>query len=122
MGRWIITTLLDLYCENPKLMHDRVLPRIRLYSGLDRVSSGISRYTKKPLPEREGSTVPRDVLRLLTWREKEGGPEQESNQELLIRRIVEHISGMTDRFIATEYNRLSQGGREVEQQDESYFW
>jgi hypothetical protein len=38
------------------------------------------------------------------------------------RRVIEHIAGMTDRFIANEYNRVNQSGREVEIQDETYLF
>jgi dGTP triphosphohydrolase len=41
---------------------------------------------------------------------------------IFLRRIGEHIAGMTDRFIANEYNRVNESGREVELQDETYFF
>ena len=44
------------------------------------------------------------------------------NNYTLARRIIEHIAGMTDRFVANEYNRVNQCGREVEIQDEMYFY
>ena len=46
----------------------------------------------------------------------------EANILCLFRRIIEHIAGMTDRFITNEYNRLHEAGREVEHHDETYFF
>ncbi len=116
MGNKIITALLELYYKNPRLMHERVWSRLRAYKPLDEgaVTNEIDNYIKKSIVEREKEPLPETVFDALKT--------CEANILCLIRRIIEHIAGMTDRFITNEYNRLNEAGREVEHHDETYFF
>lgn len=119
MGSKVIWFLLDWYYKNPRTMHDRVWTRLRTYPMKPRVSHVVSKWITKPITEKDSCTIPQEVLEKLVG---EKTPEQEANRYSLVRRIIEHIAGMTDRYIANEYNRANQCGREVESQDETYFF
>ncbi|MBN1826882.1 MAG: dNTP triphosphohydrolase [Candidatus Eisenbacteria bacterium] len=127
MGEKVIRYLLNMYLENPRTMHDRVWSRLRAYQEMPNVHPIVKRYIDKSTVERETDTIPQDVLMSLLedpTAEMEGYIEEKwrtSNRYALVRRIIEHVTGMTDRFIANEYNRANQCGREVELQDETYF-
>ncbi len=117
MGKKVIRELLDIYLENPRLMHDRSWAWLRTYSNMDNVSPPVREWIERPINEKE--IIPENVLKRLVDRRD---ANFKYNRYTLIRRIIEHISGMTDRFIANEYNRVHQSGRESELQDELYFF
>ena len=100
-------------------MHDRVWSRLRVYSEHPKVSSSIYDWTKKSIVDREKEILPRNALKDII---DESNINRMGNRFSLIRRIIEHLAGMTDRFISNEYNRINQSGREVELQDETYFF
>ena len=80
-------------------------------------------WIKKTILEREKLVVPENVINHLTDESQESNElKWKANRFSLIRRIIEYISGMTDRFLSNEYNRINQSGREVELQDETYFF
>lgn len=119
MGEKIIWELLDTYLKRPRIMHDRVWSRLRVYSERPIVSVSIYEWTEKSIVDREKEILPRNAFKDLI---DESNTNRMSNRFSLIRRIIEHLAGMTDRFIANEYNRINQSGREVERQDETYFF
>ncbi len=121
MGETILSFLLNAYCKNPKLMHGRVWSRLRTYPHMANVSQPLHHWIAKPIANKEGMTVPDNVLKSLTDT-RANDPNREYNQFSLEMRIIEHLAGMTDRYISNEYNRLTQSGREVERQDETYFF
>lgn len=119
MGEKIIRELLCMYLSRPRIMHDRVWSRLRIYPEMQDVSKPVSDWVHRPIIEKEKMNLPQHVLdRLLD----EKDPKFECNRYSLIRNIINHIAGMTDRFIANEFNRINQSGREVERQDETYFF
>ena len=121
MGMRVIGDLLERYRRNPRTMHDRVWARLRVYNEMNNVAPVIAAFAKKPIVEREMTGLPDDVFRVICDWER-GGDCAEASRYSLVRRIIEHVSGMTDRFIANEYNRAHQCGREIEPQDETYFF
>lgn len=123
MGKKVILHLLNAYLENPRLMHDRVWSRLRCYKDMPEVSPSIRNWQGKPIYEREATVIGDDIYNPLTGKAAAGTEgTYKCNQYSLVRRIIEHLSGMTDRYIINEYNRLTQGGREVEMTDETYFF
>lgn len=122
MGEKIIIFLLNEYFKNPRIMHDRVWSRLRCdYPNWNSMSRDVKEWVEKSIIEREGLTIPEKVLECLVAKQKKNNA-WECDRYALLRRIIEHIAGMTDRFISNEYNRLNQGGRESEIQDETYFF
>lgn len=119
MGEKIIRTLLDVYFHNPRLMHDRVWSRLRTYPGMTNVSRPLHEWIDKPMREKEGTTLPSKAFKSLT---DPNDSNSVCNQFSLAMRIIEHLAGMTDRYISNEYNRLRQSGKEIERQDETYFF
>jgi predicted deoxyguanosinetriphosphate triphosphohydrolase len=123
MGKKIIYELLNEYLSNPRLMHDRVWSRLRCYQDNPNLSAPVDEWIKKTILEREKLVVPENVINHLTDESQESNElKWKANRFSLIRRIIEYISGMTDRFLSNEYNRINQSGREVELQDETYFF
>ena len=119
MGEKIMRFLLNVYFENPRLMHNRVWSRLRRYPGMTNVSRPLHEWISKSMPEKERTILPVSVFKSLT---DPSDPNAVCNQFSLAMRIIEHIAGMTDRYISNEYNRLRQGGKETERQDETYFF
>jgi dGTP triphosphohydrolase len=119
MGEKIIRFLLDSYLKNPRLMHDRVWSRLRIYQEKENVDHAIREWVDKPVSEKENAILPEQVLNCLTDLTRRN---KNANHFSLVRRVVEHVAGMTDRYISNEYNRLNQSGRETEKQDETYFF
>ncbi len=105
-------------------MHDRVWSRLRSYAndvGTDDLSQPILSWIEKSMLDKEQTAISNECLELLA----SGGDndlQKRANRLAFARRIIDHIAGMTDRYIANEYNRLRQSGREVELQDETYFF
>jgi predicted deoxyguanosinetriphosphate triphosphohydrolase len=122
MGKKIIRELLDVYMKEPRIMHDRVWSRLRAYdeSRFRRLSAKVREWAAKDIIERETEAFPKEAFEELTNRSK-AGRFFNNNKYTLVRRIIEYLAGMTDRFIANEYNRVTQSGREVELPDETYF-
>jgi len=119
MGKKIILELLDIFKNNPRTMHDRVWSRLRIYPDNINVSASLSDWVNKPIFEKEKEMLPKKVLE--RFKDTKNATFQ-ADRYSLIRTIINHIAGMTDRFIANEYNRVTQCGREVERQDETYFF
>lgn len=117
MGDKIMRFLLEAYLSYPRLMHDRVWQSLRVYQDRESVSANVQNWCGLPIPVRGHEVFSEDILKNL---QRNG--QFDHNRYTLIRRIIEHIAGMTDRFISNEYNRLHQGGREAEIQDETYFF
>jgi hypothetical protein len=115
MGNKVIRALLDLYLRNPRLMHDRVWTRLREYRGT-RARATVKTWIDLPLAEKDRKVLPEDILDSLK------DTKISKHRYMLVRRIIEHISGMTDRYISAEYNRFVLSGREAELQDETYFF
>jgi dGTP triphosphohydrolase len=127
MGEMVIKELLTNYLKRPRLMHDRVWSRLRIYSGTDNPNpvprdapDPVKQWIGKPITEKDKEVIPESVLEKM--RDQSDGNYAKRNYYSLVRRIVEHVAGMTDRFIANEFSRCKQPGREVEPQDETYFF
>jgi len=109
MGKKIIYELLNEYFSNPRLMHDRVWSRLRWYKDNPNLSEPVDWWINKPILKREKLVVPENVINHLTDESQVANKLQwEANRFSLIRRIIEYISGMTDRFLSNEYNRINQ--------------
>lgn len=119
MGNKIIRNLLDLYLKDPRLMHDRVWSRLRVYRNMENVSLSLQQWVDRALSDKEKSVLDEEVFKCLT---EPDHANRKCNHFTLVRRIIEHVAGMTDRYISNEFNRLNQSGREVEGQDETYFF
>ncbi|MBI9090627.1 MAG: hypothetical protein JEZ12_15530 [Desulfobacterium sp.] len=119
MGDKIIRFLLDTYLKNPRLMHDKVWSRLKTYRNKSNVSRSVKNWVEKDIFSKNTSVLPEEVFQCLT---NEDNPDRNCNYYSLIMRIIEHVSGMTDRYVSNEYNRLNQSGREIETQDETYFF
>jgi predicted deoxyguanosinetriphosphate triphosphohydrolase len=119
MGEKIIHELLSIYLKNPRIMHDRVWARLQSYPGMKGVSVLVKDWIKRPIYEKEKRILPQYILERLM---DENDPHYDCNRYSLIRLIINHIAGMTDRFVSNEFNRIHQSGREVEIQDEIYFF
>lgn len=131
MGNKVVTELLDLYCKKPRLMHERVWSRLRAYEPLrSHIKGELKYFIGKSIITRERDPgLPEEVHIEIAEKPKE--PVDDNAKELtywranrycLTRRVIEHIAGMTDRYITNEYNRLNQAGREIERNDETYFF
>ena len=119
MGEKIIKYLLELYYSNPRVMHDRVWDKLRVYKKKEGVSPQIKTWIDLSQMDKDQVTFNQQLLNILR---DVSDNAYENNRISLARRIIEHVAGMTDRFIANEYNRLNQSGREVETQDETYLF
>lgn len=119
MGQKVIHFLLDLYLKNHRLMHERVWSRLRIYPEMQNADIVLQEWIDKPLSVKDKAVFPENVLKSLTDPDH---PNRRSNHFSLVRRIIEHVAGMTDRYISKEFNRVNQSGREVEKQDETYFF
>jgi len=104
-GTMMIKKLFKVYYENPRVMHNRVWEKLPLYS----IISALSTFKKY-----EGE-IP-------TVAQLEELKTESNGRLLLIRRIIDHISGMTDRFIYDEYARLFSTQKEIESPEEIYFY
>jgi dGTP triphosphohydrolase len=119
MGKKVITFLLDTYLHDPRVMHERVWSRLRSYPKMAAISPAVRQWVKKGVAARNKEVIPEAVLECLTR-----GPGKDANPSdrySLVRRVIDHVSGMTDRYVVNEYHRLTHPGREVEFQDEVYF-
>jgi hypothetical protein len=120
MGHKIVSFLLDEYFRHPWIMHDRVWCRLRTYPGWTEVGHNVREWIRQSITDRESLIMPSKAMHdLLEFNDKKIA---QTHRYILARRVIEHIAGMTDRYIANEYNRLNQSGREVEIQDETYFF
>lgn len=119
MGEKIITYLLDLYYSNPRIMHDRVWSKLRVYQKKEGVSTEINDWINMSQQKKNEEVFEKPLLDLIKDRRNSA---YENNRITLARRVIEHVAGMTDRYIANEYNRANQSGREVEIQDETYLF
>lgn len=127
MGEMVIKELLTQYLARPRLMHDRVWARLRIYSGTDNLSpipanapDPVKEWISRPITEKDKEVIPEAVMGRM--RDQSDRTFFARNYYSLVRRIVEHVAGMTDRFVANEFSRCKQPGREVEIQDETYFF
>ena len=122
MGRTVVGSLLRVYLENPRLMHDRVLARMRSFANHSDVSPELDEWLQRSIVEKEDDILSPEAMEELTNPASVSRSNWIANRYSLIRRIVEHVAGMTDRYLANEYNRINECGREVELQDETYFF
>lgn len=119
MGDKIIKFLLELYYSNPRVMHDRVWDKLRMYQKKEGISPEIKTWIGMPQQKKDQNVFEKKLMDLL---KDKTCAAYENNRITLVRRVIEHVAGMTDRFIANEYNRVNQSGREVEIQDETYLF
>lgn len=127
MGDMIIKKLLDEYFANPRLMHDRVWIKLRKYPDREKIDKKIEdEWLNLNVYTKEKEIISDNVIDLIRGDDNKDEKAKDkaitNNQYILIRRIIEHIAGMTDRYIAREYLRITVPGKEVEQQDETYFF
>jgi dGTP triphosphohydrolase len=86
---------------------------------MQNISLAVQGWIERPIDEKEKSSLPESAFRHLT---QPIDSNYKNNRFSLVRRIIEHVAGMTDRYISNEYNRINQSGRETELQDETYFF
>ncbi len=124
MGEKIMELLLNEYLRNPRIMNQRVWLNIDKYPEAHSVGNNLDDWIRRTIHDKEKSVFPSKAYNEIT----EMAISEEKNETLrngrysLIRMIISHVAGMTDRYLKNEYNRLTQGGREVEIPDESYFF
>lgn len=125
MGSKILKNILDIYLRNPRNMHDRVWLRLRDY-GLSNLTRKLADWIALHETDTAKEQDRQEIIELLA---KSVIDETTDDINIttddgicLLRLIVNHVAGMTDRYIVNEYNRLNQGGREVEQQDDTYYF
>ncbi|MFC1888957.1 dGTP triphosphohydrolase [Thermodesulfobacteriota bacterium] len=117
VGKKIVNKLLNTYTAFPRAMNDRVWNRLRVYKDRAPVNKEVRNIINARFTSKSNQTISKEALQAMLVRTK---PNHKNSKYSMIRRIVEHVSGMTDRYISLEYNRLTQSGREAELQDESY--
>ncbi|MFX1537592.1 MAG: dGTP triphosphohydrolase [Promethearchaeota archaeon] len=122
MGKKIIKFLLDEYLANPRIMHQRVWLKISNYPEARIVGEELKRWIDMPINEKEALILPTETYKEITEVDKDSGETLKNGRYCLIRRIISHVAGMTDRYIKNEYNRLTRGGGETEIPDETYFF
>ena len=108
-GKMMIRRLFEMYWKHPRIMHKRVWERLRVYSGFR------ERCNKEDEFKEYNYGIPNDEQLEMLYSEN---PADSPYQLLLFRRIVDHISGMTDRFIYDEYDRLFSTIKEIESREE----
>lgn len=124
MGEKIVTALLDEYLKKPRMMHQRVWHNLRQYSEARKITSNLKKWIDEPIKSKELKLFDLETYDEIVNEKIDGrnGRRLKNSRYSLIRRIISHVAGMTDRYLKNEYNRLTQGGREVEIPDEMYFF
>ena len=110
-GKMMIKRLFEHYWKYPRVMHKRVWERMSIYRNFAKL---------KLLPEfidYECSIPTNNQIQRL----HDTSNDNVKAHLLLCRRVVDHISGMTDRFIYDEYDRLFSTKKEIESPEELYF-
>jgi len=91
-GLYVIRKIFQAYLTNPKQLHDNTI--LSTFNNYNNTNLDINMISKPDLGK---------------YRNKIGSPEYkkcETFQIALLRSICDHISGMTDNFILSEYTRL----------------
>jgi predicted deoxyguanosinetriphosphate triphosphohydrolase len=105
-GKMLISELFRLYWKFPRIMHSRVWESLKIYSNFETLTA------KEPFLKYDGCTPNDDQIKQFH------NIENYDAQILLCRRIIDHISGMTDRFIYDEYARLFSTTKDIERAEE----
>ncbi len=107
-GVMIIKRLFKEYWKHPRIMNTRVWKNLTKYNRYN----NLIRNNKKLFQEYKGDVPNNEQLEFFHNR------NQNIAQLLLCRRIIDYISGMTDRFIYEEYARLFSPQKEIESVNE----
>lgn len=122
MGKQIVKYLLQEYLAEPKIMHQRVWLKIQSYPEISSIGSELRAWIDSPMRMKEKEIFPLQTLAKITRVNESSSQTDKNDKYCLIRLIISHIAGMTDRYIMNEYNRLTRGGGETETPDETYFF
>jgi dGTPase len=98
-GLFVIRQLFKAYLTNPKQLHDATI--VAVYNLYNDQNESISDISKSKIGQ---------------YREEIGKPSNKNNprfQVALLRSICDHISGMTDNFVLSEYERLYGGSMQI---------
>jgi len=106
-GERIIKKLFEQYWKHPRIMNVRVWNNITKYSLCKKLRRDNGKF------QNYNGTVPNN-MQIAVFHDK----DENTAQVLLCRRIVDYISGMTDRFIYEEYGRLFSAQKEIESTQE----
>ncbi|MBF0377681.1 MAG: dNTP triphosphohydrolase [Desulfamplus sp.] len=122
MGKIIIKFLLNQYLMNPRIMHQRVWLKIAKYDEASPIDKSLEHWINTPINAKKDLIFPSDAYKEITNYDSRPSNTQQHNRYSLIRRIISHVAGMTDRYIKNEYNSLTRGGGETQIPDETYFF